>query len=294
MTATKTAKAVSKTTTTATTKATAKGTKAASTVTTTSTDPAKARASRLAKALTIGEGMTAAEVGVTLAKVETAKEGATDRRTAAETAVKSAKEQEHEAAKALRDRQDLMVRLAAELNPTLAAPKAGRLSAKDPRVAVINAIVEETGQARATVQTRVARWVAAGSLYLSTGLGIGQAATTANTMLGSNGDAAAFWTIVESGVLPATASSAKTPARKTPAKTPAKVEVTFAAAAPVVKAHEDERVAKLTPAQRTADDLRIMLDAYGRIVDGIKAGTHAPLSRANSTKVETYLKALAS
>jgi hypothetical protein len=290
MTATKTT--TSKTSTAS--KTSTRGTKPASTVTTTSTDPAKARASRLAKALTIGEGMTAAEVGVTLAKVETAKEGATDRLAAAETAVKSAKEQQHEATKALRDRQDLMVRLAAELNPTLAAPKTGRLSSKDPRVAVINAIVEETGQARTTVQARVARWVAAGSLYLSTGLGIGQAATTANTMLGSNGDAAAFWTIVESGVLPATASSAKAPARKTTVKPAAKVAVTFDAAAPVVKAHEEERVAKMTPAQRTGDDLRIMLDAYGRIMDGIKAGTHAPLSRANSTKVETYLKALAS
>lgn len=272
-------------------KATTTGRKASTVTTaTTASNPAEsaaaALAKRIARALTFGEGMDVSAVGVELATAETAREGAVESWEAKRKSADEAKAAADEASKALAAKGNLMARLAAELNPDLVPPKSG--PAPKATAAVITAIVAATGQARPTVAKRVARWVAAGSLSLATGLDIHKAATTANTMLQNNGDAAAFWSMVTERKVPALASTAK-PVRKVTVKaTPKSVPVTAEEAAKVVAAARRETLAKATPAQTGAVLVRDLVNAVKALSDALANGS-ATLTAAQTTLVQTTL-----
>ena len=257
--------------------------------TTTTPDPAKARAARIANALKDAPDVITAAVD--LATVEAAAETAAhtvEETTAVLTAAKGAAK---DAEKARHERARLMLVLAATLNPNLVKPKSGPDREKG---AVITAVVAATGQDRKTVQARVARWIAAGSLSLSTGLDVHKAATTANTMLGSNGDAAAFWGMVESGSLPAVGSKANTRKARPGSKkstTPDAPPVTVEAAREIIAKAETERAAKLTPAQKGAELLTALLTAHKALADAVADGS-ATLTKPQATRWETTMMAV--
>jgi hypothetical protein len=274
-----------------TTKATApKSTrKPAAPVTTTTTDPAKARAARIASALKDAPDVISAAVD--LATVEAASESAAKHVEETTALLATVKDESKAAEKARHEKARNMLVLAATLNASLVAPKSGPDKAKG---AVITAVVAATGQDRKTVQARVARWVAAGSLSLATGMDVHKAATVANNMLGSNGDAAAFWALVVKGEAPATnAPAGKRKATTAGDKKAATKEtpVTVEKAREVIAVAEKARAEKQTPAQRGAELLTALLNAHKALEAAVKDGS-ATLTKTQATRWESTLKAV--
>lgn len=276
------------------------GRKAASTVTTTVKDPAKAREARIANALKDAPDPVSAAVELATAEATAEKkkkdaEDAGQQVEAAREAEKTAKDAAKDADKAVSDRARYMLVLAARLNPTLSRPKSG--PAPKDRAAVISAVVAATGQDRSTVSTRIARWIAAGTLSLSTGLDVRKAATLANSMLGSNGDANKFWGLVANGEIPETDPDTSRKARPNAGKNAKGGDkgtapvVTVEKAREVVAAADAERVQKMTPAQRGAELLTALLTAHKALADALKDGS-ATLSKAQATRWETTMAAV--
>lgn len=264
--------------------------KTAAPVTVTQSDPAKARAARIANALKDAPDVISAAVD--LATVEAASESAAKHVEETTALLATVKDESKAAEKARHEKARNMLVLAATLNPSLVAPKSGPDKAKG---AVITAVVAATGQDRKTVQARVARWVAAGSLSLATGMDVHKAATVANNMLGSNGDAAAFWGLVVKGEVPATNApagkrKATTAGDKKGSTTPAPV-VTVEKAREVIAVAEKERAEKQTPAQRGAELLTALLNAHKALEAAVKDGS-ATLTKTQATRWESTLKAV--
>jgi hypothetical protein len=253
---------------------------------------AKGLAQRKADAAKAGGEGTTAEIGVMLATAEIGAESAHDSLSAFEAKFADAKADAKAKDEALRQTFPLMARLALDLNPTLSAPKPGNNPA---RSAVVAAVESALGISRKAAQARVARWVGAGSLWLAHGVSLGKAYEIANNHLNGNGDAAAFWAMVTADAVPTLSQQdgkRKAQPKAGTTKPVAPVVIPVAKAQEIVAAAKVEAVEKMTPAQRTADALREITDAYTRLMDGIKAGTHAPLTKANQTRVESIVKAL--
>ena len=256
------------------------------------------KAIRVAAALKFHAGEDIATLAATVATTERDKEAADNRKADRAAKVEAAKSELAKAAEAskasegaLRDTFPFMLRIAAELNPTLTARTGGR----NPKAEAVNAAVAlALGIEPAAARKKVGRWVAAGSLNLAQGVAMSEAYTTAGNML--SGKATEFWAMVTADkATPAKPADTKRPAR--PAGTgkgketkPADVPIEVATAR--VEAARAAKVEGMTPAQRTADAVRRIRDDYRELVDGQKAGTHAPLTKANSTFIETMVKAL--
>lgn len=284
------------TTTTVTPKVTRKTAPKAGPVTTTTTaapkvTAAQGRAQRLSDALKVAKDQPLAEVGVALVTAQIAAD-------AADQSLKTLTERLAEVGAtrkatgdAFRKESGLMLRLAAELNPTCEPRKGGRNVKAE---AVNAAIVTATGISPEAARKMVGRYVMAGCLHIAHGeVKVWDAYT-----LAGNTVAAEFWAIVAK---PAVAADVvvTTPKSSRKPKTSTNVTRETKPAAPsvdvareVVAAARVEAVTKMTPAQRTADTLRVIRDAYRELQDGIKAGTHAPLTKANGTFIETMVKAL--
>ena len=277
------------------------GRKAAGAVSTTVKDPAKAREARIANALKDAPDPVSAAVELATAEATAEKkkkdaEEAGHQVDAAREAEKAAKDAAKDADKAVNDRARYMLVLAARLNPTLSRPKSG--PAPKDRAAVISAVVAATGQDRSTVSTRIARWIAAGTLSLATGLDVRKAATLANSMLGSNGDANKFWGLVANGEIPETANPDTSRKARPNAGKNAKggdkgtaPVVTVEKAREVIAAADAERAGKLTPSQRGAELLTALLTAHKALADALKDGS-ATLSKAQATRWETTMAAV--
>ena len=272
-------------------------------ITSTVRTPAERRSARIAAAKAkVGPEATPASLAVVIGTAEVAKEAAVESLGTKVKAVEEAKTAADEAkaiAKAkeaaLAEAYSPMVALAAMVNPDLVRPKMG--PATGARKEAIDAVVATLGLSRPAAVTRVARWVGAGSLFLAQGTPMSEAYKAANDSLGTSSKEGAdgFWTVVEAeaAATPAKVTNTRTPrpagtGSKGTKATPPSVDV----ARTVVAEAEAKRSEAMTPAQRTKDEIRVILAAYARIVDGVKAGTHAAPSKADQTRVETAVKAI--
>lgn len=252
---------------------------------------AQGRAQRLADALKVAKDQSLTEVGVALVQSQVAADAADQSHKTLTERLAEVGATRKETGEAFRKIAPFMLRLAAELNPTGEARKGGRNAKAE---AVNAAIVEATGMSPEAARKMVGRYVMAGCLHIAHGeVKVWDAYT-----LAGNTKAAEFWAIVAK---PAVAADVvvTTPKSSRKPKTSTNVTRETKPAAPsvdvareVVAAARVEAVTKMTPAQRTADTLRVIRDAYRELQDGIKAGTHAPLTKANGTFIETMVKAL--
>ena len=269
--------------------------KAGSVTKTTTTVPkvtaAQGRAQRLADALKVAADQSLVEVGVTLVTSQVAADAADQSHKTLTERLAEVGATRKETGEAFRKIAPFMLRLAAELNPTGEPRKGGRNVKAE---AVNAAVVAATGMSPEAARKMVGRYVMAGCLHIAHGeVKVWDAYT-----LAGNTKAADFWAIVakpavEANVVTTTPKTSRTPkTSKTPTRTTAPTPPSIEVAREVVATVHAETVSKMTPAQRTADTLRVIRDAYRELQDGIKAGTHAPLTKANATFIETMVKAL--
>jgi hypothetical protein len=187
-----------------------------------------------------------------------------------------------------------MIDLAFRINPTLKAMNTS--GPNKAKAEAINAVITAQGVSRKAATTKVARWMAAGSLHLAHGVAMGKALTTAGNML-DKGEAAAFWAMV-TATDPASAVTV-TPARKPSTTTPTPdasapvkpLPITTEAAAVIVAQAATKARETMTPEQVGRTDLDAFLKAYGTLVDDLKSGK-ATLTLAEVTRVATAVKAI--
>jgi len=277
---------------TASRKTTPKGGKVTATTTTVpKVTAAQGRAQRLADALKVAADQSLGEVGVALVQSQVAADAADQSHKTLTERLAEVSATRKETGDAFRKVAPFMLRLAAELNPTGEARKGGRNVKAE---AVNAAVVAATGMSPEAARKMVGRYVMAGCLHIAHGdVKVWDAYT-----LAGNTKAAEFWAIVAkpavaSDVVTTTPKTGRTPKSGRNTTTPTKPAApSVEQAREVVAAATVAAVEAMTPAQRTADTLRVIRDAYRELQDGIKAGTHSPLTKANSTFIETMVKAL--